>query len=59
MKRRAFLQLPIAAAALAPLRAKAESQGSGDFTPLWSGTNASGCKEIPAAALTHELAAHL
>jgi len=50
---------PLASAAIAPLRAKAESQGSGDFSPLWSGQNASGCKEIPAAQLTRELAARL
>jgi len=50
---------PLAAAAIAPLRAKAESRGSGDFSPLWSGQNASGCKEIPAAQLTRELAAAL
>ena len=48
---------PLAAAAIAPLRAKAESLGLGDFSPLWSGENASGCKEIPAADLTRELAA--
>jgi nitronate monooxygenase len=48
---------PLAAAAVAPLRAKAESLGSGDFSSLWSGENASGCKEIPAADLTRELAA--
>jgi len=48
---------PLATAAIAPLRAKAESQGSGDFSPLWSGQNASGCKEMPAADLTRELAA--
>jgi nitronate monooxygenase len=48
---------PLAAAAIAPLRAKAESQGSGDFSPLWAGQNASGCKAIPAAELTRELAA--
>jgi nitronate monooxygenase len=47
---------PLAAAALAPLRARAESQGSPDFSPLWAGQNASGCKELPAAALTRELA---
>jgi nitronate monooxygenase len=47
---------PLATAAIAPLRAKAESRGSGDFSPLWSGQNASGCKEIPAAQLTRELA---
>ncbi len=40
---------PLATAAIAPLRAKAESRGSGDFSPLWSGQNASGCKEAPAA----------
>lgn len=48
---------PLATAAIAPLRAKAESRGSGDFSPLWSGQNASGCKEIPAAQLTRELVA--
>ncbi len=50
---------PLAIGAITPLRAKAESQGSGDFSPLWSGQNASGCKEMPAAALTRELAADL
>ncbi|MCY7389098.1 MAG: nitronate monooxygenase [Burkholderiales bacterium] len=48
---------PLATAAIAPLRASAERAGSGDFSPLWSGQNASGCKEIPAAQLTRELAA--
>jgi len=47
---------PLATAAIAPLRAKAESQGSGDFSPLWAGQNASGCKAIGAAELTRELA---
>lgn len=47
---------PLAASAIAPLRAKAESQGSGDFSPLWAGQNASGCKEVPAVDLTRELA---
>jgi nitronate monooxygenase len=46
---------PLASAAIAPLRVKAEAQGLGDFSPLWSGQNASGCKEIPAAQLTREL----
>lgn len=50
---------PLAAAPLAPLRAYAERQGNGDFSPLWSGQNSSGCKEVPAAQLTHELAAGL
>jgi nitronate monooxygenase len=52
-------EFPLAASAIAPLRARAEATGSGDFSPLWSGQNASGCKEIPAAQLTRELAADL
>lgn len=48
---------PLATSAIAPLRAKAEARGSGDFSPLWSGQNASGCREIPAAQLTRRLAA--
>lgn len=47
---------PLASGAIAPLRAKAEAQGRGDFSPLWSGQNATGCKEIPAAQLTEALA---
>ena len=52
-------EFPLATAAIAPLRAKAEGQGSGDFSPLWSGQNASGCKAIGAAELTREIAAGL
>jgi nitronate monooxygenase len=48
---------PLATSAIAPLRAQAEARGSGDFSPLWSGQNATGCKEIPAGELTRELAA--
>ena len=47
---------PGAATAIAPLRARAESQGSGDFSPLWAGQNASACREIAAAVVTRELA---
>ncbi|MFV8569593.1 NAD(P)H-dependent flavin oxidoreductase [Marinobacter sp. SBS5] len=47
---------PLASAALAPLRAKAEQKNCGDFSPLWAGQNVSGCKEISAADLTQELA---
>jgi nitronate monooxygenase len=47
---------PLATTAIAALRAKAEAQGKGDFSPLWSGQNASGCQEIPAADLTRALA---
>jgi nitronate monooxygenase len=50
---------PSAASAIAPLRARAEGLGSSDFSPLWAGQNVSGCKEIPAAQLTRELAADL
>jgi len=52
-------KFPLATSSLAPLRAAAEARGSGDFSPLWSGQNASGCAEIPAAELTRELAAEL
>jgi nitronate monooxygenase len=47
---------PLATAAIAPLRATAESLGSSDFTPLWAGQNTTGCREISAALLTRELA---
>lgn len=47
---------PSATAAVLPLRAKAESQGSSDFSPLWAGQNTTGCKGISAAELTRELA---
>jgi nitronate monooxygenase len=50
---------PLAAQAIAPLRARAESRGLGDFSPLWAGQNASGCREVPAAELTRELATGL
>jgi len=43
---------PLAGNVIAPLRSKAESQGSADFSPLWAGQNVSGCKEVPAAMLT-------
>jgi nitronate monooxygenase len=48
-------EFPLAGTALAPLRAKAEAQGRGDFSPLWAGQNVSGCREIPAAELTRQL----
>ena len=46
---------PLAASAIAPLRAKAESLGSSDFSPLWAGQNTTGCKEVSATLLTREL----
>jgi len=49
-------EFPLATSAIAPLRAKAEGAGSGEFSPLWSGQNASGCREAPAADIVGELA---
>jgi nitronate monooxygenase len=47
---------PLAASAMAPLRRRAESLGRGDFTALWAGQNATGCRERSAETLTRELA---
>ncbi|RZI83905.1 MAG: nitronate monooxygenase [Rubrivivax sp.] len=47
---------PLATGAIAPLRAHAESQDSGDFSPLWAGQNTTGCAELPAAQITRSLA---
>jgi len=47
---------PLATAGIGPLRAKAEAAGSGDFTPLWSGTNRSGCRAAPAGEVVRALA---
>jgi nitronate monooxygenase len=48
---------PLAGNALAPLRAKAESLESDDFTPLWAGQAAGLARELPAGKLTRLLAA--
>ncbi len=49
-------EFPLAGGALAPLHAKAQSQGSGDFSSMWSGqAGALGC-EMPARQLTRALA---
>jgi nitronate monooxygenase len=50
-------EFPLAAGALAPLRAKAEAQGSGDFSPLWAGQAATLGRALPAAEATRLLAA--
>jgi nitronate monooxygenase len=50
---------PLAGAALAPLRNAAEARGQGDFSSLWSGQNASGCRRTGAAELVRELGAGL
>ncbi len=44
-------QFPLPANALAPLRAKAEANGSGDFSPLWSGAATSIGRAMPAGDL--------
>ena len=49
-------EFPLATAAIGPLRAAAEARGSCDFSPLWCGQNASGCKTIPAGEVTRALA---
>ena len=48
-------EFPLASSALAPLRAKAQQQGRGDFSPLWAGQNAAACRAVSAADLTREL----
>src|SRR5262249_35293431 len=50
-------EFPLAAGALAPLRAKAEAQGSGDFTSMWAGQAAALGRAMPAADLVRMLAA--
>ena len=46
---------PLATAAIAPLRTHWEALGSGDFSPLWAGQNASGCQSLSAATMTQQL----
>jgi len=47
---------PLAGTAMTALKSKAEAQGSSDFSSLWCGLNATGCKEISAMELTQQLA---
>jgi nitronate monooxygenase len=49
-------EFPLASGALAPLRAKAEAAGSGDFSPIWSGQAAALGRDLPAGELTKALA---
>lgn len=49
---------PLAAAAVAPLRAAAERSGSSDFSSLWAGQHVTG-QELPAAELTEMLVSDL
>ncbi len=53
---RAAPVFPLASHAMAPLRAKAEAGGSGDYTSLWSGQAVGLCRETSAADLTKTLA---
>ena len=52
----AIPRFPHATTAIAPLRAAAEARGSGDFSPLWCGQNASGCRTVDAGTLARSLA---
>jgi nitronate monooxygenase len=47
---------PLAGGAIAPLGARAQTQGSGDFSSMWAGQAAGLGKELPAADLTRTLA---
>ena len=49
-------EFPLAAGALAPLRAKAEAQGSGDFSPMWAGQATALGRALPAGEITRRLA---
>ncbi len=48
-------EFPLAGGALAPLKAKSEPAGSGDFMSLWSGQAARLGREMPASELTRRL----
>jgi nitronate monooxygenase len=50
-------EFPLSTGALMPLRAKAEAQGSGDFSPMWAGQAASLGRAEPASDVTRRLAA--
>ena len=52
-------EFPLASTAIGPLRAKGDGLETGDFSPLWSGQNVIGCKEVSAGQLTRELATAL
>lgn len=49
-------EFPMATPGITPLRNAAEKLGSGDFSPLWAGQNASECRDAPAAEITLHLA---
>ncbi|MEM7257442.1 MAG: nitronate monooxygenase [Pseudomonadota bacterium] len=43
------MDFPHTSTAIGALRAKAEAGGAGDYSPLWCGQNASGCRAVTAA----------
>ena len=47
---------PLASLAVTAMRAKAENQGSSDFSSMWSGQNATGCDDVSAETMTLRLA---
>ncbi len=47
---------PYASNALAPLRARAEAEGRGDYSPLWAGAGAARVRAMGAEELTRNLA---
>ena len=49
-------EFPLAGGALAPLNAKAQTQGSGDFSAMWAGQAAGLGRALPARELTRKLA---
>ena len=50
-------EFPLASGALAPLHAKAQAQGSGDFSPMLAGQAAPLGRELPAGELVAKLVA--
>ncbi len=48
-------EFPLAGGALAPLHAKAQAQGSGDFSSMWAGQAAGLGRALPARELTSRL----
>ena len=52
-------EFPLASGALAPLHAKAQAQGSGDFSPMLAGQSAALGRELPAGRFIEELVAEV
>jgi nitronate monooxygenase len=52
-------EFPLASGALAPLHAKAQAQGSGDFSPMLAGQAASLGRELPAGELVAKLVSEM